>query len=142
MRGSMKAKRHIVTTLWGVSCLVLAGVLWARCVSPVQGCTQQDLKTAAADPWAVQTVQAQADGQAQAKRVYLTFDDGPSATTETVLVGFRLIPSFLAAMAKASRLLLNMSTFPAYSMSHRASQLVGGSCTMVLLYTMPTTPQV
>ncbi len=85
MKGSMKAKRHIVTTLWGVSCLVLAGVMWARCVSPVQGCTQQDLKTAAADPWAVQTVQAQADGQAQAKRVYLTFDDGPSATTETVL---------------------------------------------------------
>ena len=85
MRGSMKAKRHIVTTLWGASCLVLAGVLWARCVSPVRGCTQQDLKTAAADPWAVQAVQAQTDGQAQEKRVYLTFDDGPSATTETVL---------------------------------------------------------
>lgn len=85
MRGSMKAKRHIITTLWGASCLVLAGVLWARCVSPVRGCTQQDLKTAAADPWAVQAVQAQTDGQAQEKRVYLTFDDGPSATTETVL---------------------------------------------------------
>ena len=63
-------------------------------------------------------------------------------STSSTVVGFMLMPRRLAAMAKASRLLLNIRMEFSYRSSHMASQLVGVSSTMVLLYTRPTTPQV
>lgn len=86
VRISKRARRGAVLGL----CLCAAAGLGMHLLlggAPV-GCTQEDL----ADTRAVMAVQASVSGSTDAqsgaaadKVVYLTFDDGPSATTESVL---------------------------------------------------------
>ncbi len=83
MQRSPKEKRCVWTIIWITACLAMVGVLWQRCYAAAPGCTQQDLKTAADDCW-IQTLAPASVDETQ-RRVYLTFDDGPSPTTETVL---------------------------------------------------------
>ena len=60
----------------------LAGGAWPR-PAPAAGCRQSDLTTVPDAAFVPQTQQVSTD--AQEKRVCLTFDDGPSKNTETVL---------------------------------------------------------
>ena len=98
VRISKRARRGAVLGL----CLCAAAGLGMHLLTggaPV-GCTQEDL----ADTRAVMAVQASVSGSTDAqsgaaadKVVYLTFDDGPSATTESVLdtlkaEGFHMCP--------------------------------------------------
>ena len=87
VRISKRARRGAVLGLCLCAAAGLGTHLLLGGVAPV-GCTQEDL----ADTRAVMAVQASVSGSTDAqsgaaadKVVYLTFDDGPSATTESVL---------------------------------------------------------
>lgn len=80
MKASMKRKRIFWLTAWGVCCAAVAGaMLWAAGQSAV--CSNADLTNVPVVPAAA----GQSETPEQEKRVFLTFDDGPSATTESVL---------------------------------------------------------
>ena len=84
---SWKAKRRFWGAAWGcgVLCMTLA-LAWQ--LGRPAGCRRQDLTRIPDDSFAVtvRPVQAQQQtGGAEEKRVFLTFDDGPSPTTEQVL---------------------------------------------------------
>lgn len=71
------------TVLFGcAAAVVLTGAYaWYRAQNQVAGCRQEDFS-----PWtAVETAHTIGAGDSQEKRVFLTFDDGPSEMTETVL---------------------------------------------------------
>lgn len=75
----MKAK-GIWTVLWAAGCL--AAAVWVGCAvqQPRTSCAQSDLAFGT-----VESAAGQPQENSQQKRVFLTFDDGPSATTELVL---------------------------------------------------------
>ncbi len=78
----MKQKRMFWFASWAVGCAVIAGVMiWAASNKTV-GCSNEDLTQI---PIAQVTASMQDELQPEEKRVFLTFDDGPSATTEQVL---------------------------------------------------------
>ena len=80
MKASMKRKRIFWLTAWGICCAAVAGaMLWAAGQSAV--CSNADLTNVPVVPAAA----GQSETPEQEKRVFLTFDDGPSATTESVL---------------------------------------------------------
>ena len=81
MKSSMKRKRMFWLAAWGVCCAAAAGAMvWAANQSAV--CSNADLTNIPVVPAAAD---AQSGGPTEEKRVFLTFDDGPSATTESVL---------------------------------------------------------
>lgn len=80
MKASMKRKRIFWLAAWGVCCAAVAGaMIWAAGQSAV--CSNADLTNVPVVP----AVAAQSNAPEGEKRVFLTFDDGPSATTESVL---------------------------------------------------------
>lgn len=81
-------KQRLLPAAIAVCCIVaLVGLVWAFCVQKtVQvGCTQEDLN------WApILETETKTEGETpQEKRVFLTFDDGPSETTELVLAALK-----------------------------------------------------
>lgn len=81
MKASLKSKRTKWTVVWIVCCIALMVAVGLALRVPAVGCTQADLN------WApvLQVSAEQTDGVVREKRVFLTFDDGPSITTEKVL---------------------------------------------------------
>ena len=79
MGTSLKRKRRLWVLVWCACCAGAASaMLWAvQRAQPV--CRQSDLE---ATTFVSAQALAEEDGE---KRVFLTFDDGPSSTTETVL---------------------------------------------------------
>src|SRR5699024_9799026 len=79
MGDSLKRKRRLWVLAWCACCAGAASAMtWAaQRAAPV--CRQSDLETTT---FVSAQALAEEDGE---KRVFLTFDDGPSATTETVL---------------------------------------------------------
>lgn len=79
MGNSLKRKRRLWVLVWCACCAGAASaMLWAvQRAQPV--CRQSDLE---ATTFVSAQALAEEDGE---KRVFLTFDDGPSSTTETVL---------------------------------------------------------
>lgn len=80
MERSLKGKRRFWVAVWCACCAGAASaMLWAaQQAQPV--CRQSDLEQTT-----FVSAQALAEEENGEKRVFLTFDDGPSATTETVL---------------------------------------------------------
>ena len=79
MGNSLKRKRRLWVLVWCACCAGAASaMLWAvQRAQPV--CRQSDLEVTT---FVSAQALAEEDGE---KRVFLTFDDGPSSTTETVL---------------------------------------------------------
>lgn len=78
----MKQKRKLWFTGWAVCCAVITGMMiWAVQSQPV-GCRNKDLTQV---PVAQVATQPSDPLKPEEKRVFLTFDDGPSTTTETIL---------------------------------------------------------
>lgn len=82
MKFSLKGKKAFWAAGWLVCCGAVAGaMLWAA--TPTVGCTEKDLTRI---PVAGVVADANSGSEVpEEKRVFLTFDDGPSATTEKVL---------------------------------------------------------
>lgn len=95
MMQSIRRKKRLFLSLWLVGVLGLAALLFCKVTQPEPGCRAEDLTRIPDDALMVfaakraQPAAAPAQDGAPAtdgpKRVFLTFDDGPSATTETVL---------------------------------------------------------
>ncbi len=96
MMGSVRVKKRLFLAAW-LACAAAAVLLLAwRVCSPAPGCRAEDLASIPDDALMAAAVQntrqgepaqdnpAAPSGQAP-RRVFLTFDDGPSKTTETVL---------------------------------------------------------
>lgn len=79
MKRSLKQKKQLMRLVWGGSCLLAVGAMAFFAFGKTVGCTTKDLTGFPA------AVPVQAEGQPEEKKVYLTFDDGPSPTTEEVL---------------------------------------------------------
>lgn len=78
----MKRKHIVWFAGWTVCCAMIAGIMvWAVNAKTV-GCSNEDLTKI---PVAEVTAPLQDELHAEEKRVFLTFDDGPSPTTELVL---------------------------------------------------------
>lgn len=83
MNFSLKGKKAFWAAGWLVCCTAAAGaMLWAARAATV-GCAQKDL-TRVPVAGVVATANSGSEVQ-QEKRVFLTFDDGPSKTTEKIL---------------------------------------------------------
>ncbi len=83
MKRSMKQKQRLWTAAWVVCCGAVAAAMVLTALDRPAGCHMDDLTNV---PVAQVTAPVDADAPEQEeKRVFLTFDDGPSVTTETVL---------------------------------------------------------
>lgn len=82
MKRSLKNKKRFWAVMWGGSCLLAAGAMALWAAAKPACCSLQDITSFPA----VLPVGAVQEENAEAKKqVYLTFDDGPSQTTETIL---------------------------------------------------------
>ena len=79
-RRGLKGKKAAWALVWGACCLGAAGVMVWAALQRTVGCSLEDLT-----PVPLAQVGAEAQQPDEEKRVFLTFDDGPSTTTETVL---------------------------------------------------------
>ena len=84
MKFSLKRKKAFWAAVWAVCCLAAVGVMLWAVNKPAVGCTQEDLNWAPALQVASNSTQEEGAPPVE-KRVFLTFDDGPSPTTEMVL---------------------------------------------------------
>ena len=82
MNHSLKQKRRIWNWLWAGSCLLAAGAMAFFAYGEPVGCSVRELTRF---PTAVPTATMNDENSVREKRVCLTFDDGPSELTETVL---------------------------------------------------------
>ncbi len=82
MKHSMKKKKRFWALAWGCSCLLAAGAmaLWAG--AKPTGCKVRDIT---GFPAVISASSGKTEGGEAQKQVCLTFDDGPSPTTEKVL---------------------------------------------------------